>query len=103
MTPTEFSAWQRWATPETRTQAATDAALARVDWRDRITRPGELDDLVPMCATPVVFPMLVAGWAADAALELAALVSLWPERPGDVVRSNAHRTPHKSRQRIGKV
>jgi len=40
MTPTEFDAWQRWATPETRTEAATDAALARVDWRERITRPG---------------------------------------------------------------
>jgi hypothetical protein len=82
----EIEAWATWALPETIRAVTTEGALARNDWAARIRRAIELSDLTPWATGGLIIPRLAISAAATVAMEFAILVSLWPERPGDVLR-----------------
>ncbi len=87
MKPSEIAAWQEWAAPESVMEVARVGIAAMEDWAERITSPIERSHLGQYCLIPLLFPLTVAERAANCAVEVAIVCSVWPEPLDGILRS----------------
>ncbi len=86
MNPTEIAAWQEWAAPESVMEVVRIGIAAMEDWSTRITSPTERAHLGQYPLIPLLFPLAVAERAANCAVEVAIVVSCWPEPLDAILR-----------------
>jgi hypothetical protein len=82
----EIEAWAVLAQPPTLREVITEGALARSEWSTRIQRPAELRDVAVWALGGWFDPRGAVSAAASVAVELAIIVTLWPEKVSDVLR-----------------
>lgn len=89
MNPFESHAWFQAASLHQRASVYTVAALALETWRLRLHDYLERQDIRSVAlGGHLICPHAAASAAAGAAVELAVIVTLWPDEPRHVLRSS---------------
>lgn len=86
MTRDEIVHWSLWACEDSRAQIGPAGMAARDDWVVSINLADELQALRVCGIKRRMTPNLAAEAAANAAVEVAIVCSIWPERLDDVLR-----------------
>ncbi len=87
----EINAWSCWAAVESVAAVERAGIVALADWPRRIQQPAELEALEPFTARGLIYPGVATQAAGDAAVELAIVVSIWPESLDDILRPSLRR------------